>query len=280
VLGATSIVGSCLLRRLQEVDRRVAAFSRQQISTDNHEVNWYQTDDLPSGETIPYWVCLAPIWVVTDYLNYFEQSGAKRIVSLSSTSRFSKSESSEPKDRAIAERLAEAEEKLSRWAESKGIDWYILRPTLIYGYGRDGNISEIARMIRRYRFFPLFGKGLGLRQPVHADDVAQACEAALDVSGVSGRSLNLSGGETLTYREMVGRIFTALGQRPRFISVPLPLFRLGVFLLRLFPRYRHWHVSMAERMNRDMVFEHDEARRLLGFDPRGFVLKRDDLPLD
>ncbi len=179
---------------------------------------------------------------------------------------------------ATAARLVEAETRLVDWANANGVDWCILRPTLIYGLGRDSNISEIARMIRRYHFFPLFGKATGLRQPVHADDVAQACVAALECPGASGRSFNLSGGETLPYRSMVERVFTALGYRPRFISVPLALFRLCIPLLRLLPRYRHWSLAMVERMNQDMVFDHGEAKRVLGFSPSEFVLTREDLP--
>jgi hypothetical protein len=35
---------------------------------------------------------------------------------------------------------------------------------------------------------------------------------------------------------------------------------------------------MAERMNRDMAFAHDEASRDLGFAPRPFRLEPRDLP--
>ncbi len=64
----------------------------------------------------------------------------------------------------------------------QGVEWVILRPTLIYGHGRDKNITEIARFIRRFGFFPLLGKANGLRQPIHVEDVAEACFAALRIS--------------------------------------------------------------------------------------------------
>ena len=101
--------------------------------------------------------------------------------------------------------------------EGSGVDWVILRPTLIYGLGQDKNISEIVRLIRRFGFFPLVGQAKGLRQPVHAEDVATACLSALEKTDVVNRAYNLSGGETLSYREMINRVFTALGRRPRLI---------------------------------------------------------------
>jgi hypothetical protein len=47
----------------------------------------------------------------------------------------------------------QGEENLKAWAESKGVEWVILLPTLIYGHGRDKNISEIIQFIRRFSDF-------------------------------------------------------------------------------------------------------------------------------
>jgi len=48
--------------------------------------------------------------------------------------------------------------------------------------------------------------------------------------------------------------------------------------MRLLPRYRHWSVAMAERMNSDLVFDHSDAERDFGFSPRPFWLSLEDLP--
>ena len=204
--------------------------------------------------------------------------GARRIVALSSTSRFTKTDSSDVAEQALAKRIVDSEQQFITWAEAHGIEWIILRPTLIYGLGQDKNICEIARFIRRFSFFPLlFGKADGLRQPVHVQDVAQACVAGLS-GPILNRAYNLSGGETLTYREMVTHVFKALGRRPRLLSVPLSAFRVAVALLCYLPRYRNWSSAMAERMNQDMIFDHAEAEKDLGFSPRNFALLPADLP--
>jgi uncharacterized protein YbjT (DUF2867 family) len=117
-----------------------------------------------------------------------------------------------------------------------------------------------------------------LRQPIHAEDVAAACVAALQAQPAANRSYNLSGGETLAYRNMVARVFAALGRPVRMVTVPLWAFRLAVAMLRSVPRFRHWSAAMAERMNRDLVFDHAEAARDLGFKPRGFALTAEDMP--
>ncbi|HEX5336917.1 MAG TPA: NAD(P)-dependent oxidoreductase [Gallionella sp.] len=280
VLGASSPVGACLLAQLADDGWDVTAFSRQNRETSCDGVTWRKLPDVfpQDAEALRYWICIAPIWVLPDYFELLEAYGAQRVVALSSTSCFGKSDSSDPEERAVASRLADAEFRVRAWAESRGVAWVVLRPTLVYGLGRDKNISEIARFISRFGFFPVFGRAGGLRQPVHVADVASACLAALQSSRAANRAYNISGGETLAYRDMVARIFTGLELRPRLLTVPLWSFRLAVTMLRCLPRYRQWSAAMAERMNRDLVFDHAEAKRDLGFNPQVFELADGDLP--
>ena len=278
VLGASSLVGTCLVPTLGNAGWRVIAFSRQMKASD-FDVEWRQLSPSSTFERILYWICVAPIWVLPDYLAWLEACGARRIVALSSTSRFTKVGSDDTAEAAVAVRLIEAEECVQAWAESRGIEWVILRPTLIYGFGHDKNISAMARFIRRFGFFPVLGKATGLRQPIHAKDVAVTCLAALEAPNASNRAYSISGGETLAYREMVARVFAALGLRPRFLTVPLWAFHLAVAMLRYVPRYRQWSAAMAGRMNSDLVFGHTEAAQDLGFEPRQFTLAAEDLPI-
>jgi nucleoside-diphosphate-sugar epimerase len=288
VLGATSLVGACLLLLLSQTGWQVTAFSRRAVGRLGDGVEWRRLptsglpsplDPLPGGEgNLPFWVCVTPIWVLPDYFGLLEAQGARRVVVLSSTSRFTKDDSTDPEEQAVARCLAEAEARVREWAESRGVEWVILRPTLIYGLGRDKNIAEIARFISRFGFFPLFGKANGLRQPIHVADVADACLAALQTPRAANRCYNISGGETLTYRDMVARVFSALDRRLFLLSVPIWAFRLAVAILRRLPRYRQWSTAMAERMNRDLVFDYAEAERDLNVKPRPFVLSAQDLP--
>ncbi len=105
-----------------------------------------------------------------------------------------------------------AEDELPARCEALGIAWTLFRPTLVYGCGRDGNITFIASCIRRFGFFPLAGGGRGLRQPVHAADLAQACADALDNPRTHAKAYNLSGGSTVTYRQMAEAVFRQLGR--------------------------------------------------------------------
>lgn len=280
VLGATSHVGLALLPLLTRAGFEIVAFSRHTVTDSTSDVDWRSVKSLGAVDqyrVITYWICLAPIWTLPSYFAAIQESNAKRIIVLSSTSRFTKQDSFDPSDQMLAQRFAKSELDLQEWSSHAGVECVILRPTLIYGLGRDKNICEIARLIRRFRFFPLLGQANGLRQPVHCSDVAQACVSALFAENVANKSYNLSGAEILSYRDMVARIFNVVGLKQRFIQIPMLLIRIGFVILKILPRYRSWSFSMMERTNHDLVFDHQDASRDLGFNPRPFRLGPEDL---
>jgi len=287
VLGATSLVGQRLLTPnlyLNEVcNEKFIAFTRKETAdspVETKSVRWCKLSEAEKTEftdPICECICLAPIWVLPDYFELLTQLGVRRIVVLSSTSRFTKTNSNDAAEQKTARLLIEGEQQLQNWAESQGITWIILRPTLIYGFGRDKNIAAVARLIRRLKFFPLLGNAKGLRQPVHADDVAITCLQALRERKIGNQAYNISGAETLSYDELIKSVFSALGMKPCCPRIPLSLFRVGVACLKVLPRYRNVSMGMAERMNSDLTFSHTKANLDFGFQPRAFLLQRTDV---
>lgn len=264
VLGSSSSLGTVLIDDLEQAGWSVVPVRRGKLP-----------DPYPEG--IPFWISAAPIWVLSEYFDNFVAHGAKRIVVVSSTSRWTKIQSSDASEREIASRIASAEEEFSTWAEGAGIQWGILRPTLVYGLGRDQNICGMVGFIRRFGFFPVLGAAQGLRQPIHVQDLALVCRSLLESISASNRAYDVSGAEVLSYQEMINRVFAALRRKPRVIHVPRMIFRSALFTARIFPKFRSLNVAMAERMNKDMVFDHTDAAKELGFAPRRFVLQPKDI---
>lgn len=279
VLGARSLVGQCLVPLLLNAGWRVTAFSRQSFASNHPDLEWRTGYEPPStgDASIHQWISLLPIWVLPDFFPLLQRYGAQRIVALSSTSRFVKCASSDSWERAQAASLIGGENALENWTESVGRQWVVVRPTLVYGLGRDKNVSEIARFIKRFGFFPLVSGGRGLRQPIHANDVASACATLIDKVAVSNRTYEISGADTLTYRDMVIEIFQRLGRRPKFLYLPLWIAKAAIFAVRLNPKYRHWSASMFERMGQDLVFGYEQAALDFSFHPRKFSLGEEDL---
>ena len=278
VTGATSQVGIFLLPRLIEAGFHIHALSRIDPASANRVhplITWHQTDISrgwkgPKIQDASHFIHLAPVWLLPDIIEALSHLGIRRIVALSSTSRFSKMNSKNLQEREIAKKLVTSEERVIAKCNRYMISWTLLRPTLIYGCGMDRNVTMIARFIRRFGFFPLVGNGKGYRQPVHADDVAAACLAVLNRPVAFNRDYNLSGGQTLTFREMVEAIFLALDKKPRIVIIPLilaaPLIKLATYT----EAYRHITKEMIERVNHDICFNSSDAQRDFGYSPREF----------
>lgn len=274
VTGASGQIGGFLLPRLQQAGIRVVAVSRDRhdsVFGEHWKICDMRQGDPFDGEKFDAWLHLGFLSLAVPWIGEAAAAGVERIVAFSSTSVFTKQDSSSPYERRIIASLIESEAQMAERCGNLGIGWTILRPTMIYGAGRDQNVSFVRSMIRRFGVFPLVGGGKGKRMPVHADDLAQAALAAMQCDAAENRSYNLGGGEILTYRQFVERIFAQLHRRPRFIHLPLWLAGLAVRVMRMIPGFGHVTPAMFERMSADLVFDYSDAARALGYRPRGFL---------
>lgn len=277
VIGSSSQIGSWLVPELVESGWVIHLISRgRSPRTDYGGATWHQFDLSQLEEAFPNLNArvlfhTAGIGAVLPWLDAINSAGISRVIAFSSTSLFTKADSTSEVDLQMVGRLAGYEQTFITQCESLGLAWTILRPTMIYGgkFG-DRTVMDIVRVIRRLGFFPILGRGTGLRQPVHARDLADACIQLIDHKATINKAYNLGGAEELSYFEMVRRIFGAMGKKPRFLPVPLAGFSFAVRLANFHPRYRHLTASMAKRMDQDMVFANDEATLDFGYRPRGF----------
>lgn len=279
VTGASSLIGHFLLPRLTDAGFEVMAISRRlpipQSIKGQASVRWHQIGQSLAASEPPLFqastlIHLAPLWLLPGWLQDFAGLDGRRVVAFSSTSRFSKLSSPVAEEHNVAKALAAAELDVAAICKRLQIVWTVFRPTLVYGAGLDRNVSTVVSFVRRWGFFFIVGNGDGLRQPVHADDLAAACLSVATCKATFNRTYNLVGGDTLTYREMIEAIFVALGRRPRTISIPEALFKAGVQVLTCFPSYRHLTPEMVTRMRVDLCFDSSEARQDFCYAPKGF----------
>ena len=195
---------------------------------------------------------------------------APRVIAFGSTSVLIKGASKDPIEREVAQRLHAAEDILFGFGAHHGVAITLLRPTLIYGHGRDGTLTRIAGIAQRWGVFVLPRNAVGLRQPVHVDDLATAALACAQADHAAGRTYALPGGETLSYRSMVARTLASLQPRPRLWRLPNRLFRSVVGAARRLNLVGGIGQSMLDRLDTDLVFDAGDARRDLGYAPRRF----------
>jgi nucleoside-diphosphate-sugar epimerase len=270
VIGASGLVGSYLLHHLARAGQQPYAMSRSPHAEDG--ANWI-VGDLEKTETlrapaVATLYCTADAKLLAPALQRLLTPSLRRVVAFSSTSVMTKMDSEIADERDAMQRLAEAEAMIGRTCEANGVAWTILRPTIIYAEGRDRNLTPLSHLIGRFGFMPVVGGGTGLRQPVHAEDLALGAIAAAESPAAANKIYALPGGETLSYKEMIGRIFDGMKMPRRIVPIPALVWR-GVFVWagRMFPGA---NVAMGIRMMRDMAFDPRPAIADFGWQPRGF----------
>lgn len=270
VLGGTGMVGRHIVRQLVVAGERPLALSRRAQKA--ADVDWLQGDltQLSALRLTPVErvFCTVHVRLLVDALPQLATPSLRRVVAFTSTSILTKATSELASERENMRLLAEGEGQLIAVCENLGIGWTILRPTLIYDEGRDANITRLAGMIKRFGFLPLLGGGTGLRQPVHAEDLAIGALAAIAACAAANKTYALAGGEVITYREMVGRIFDGLGKPRRTISAPSWAWRAAFLALK--PFFPNANVPMGTRMTQDMNFDASAAQADFSWNPRSF----------
>ena len=270
--GASGQIGVPLLERLRAAGWNIIAVSRAEHA-DAPALAWKRGDFAnmpPLPNRVEALFCCGPLDLFSRW--YAESKiEAPRVVAFGSTSVHVKRDSVDPRERDVALRLREGEQRLFDAAAARGARATVLRPTLVYGRGRDATLSRIAGLARRHGRFPLPRGANGLRQPVHADDLAEAAFAVAHADVLSASAYDLPGGETLAYREMVRRVLDCLDPPAKLVELPSTLFRLLLVAAQASGRAKGLGDAALARMREDLVFDAAPARRDFGYAPRAFA---------
>ncbi|MBB3225492.1 nucleoside-diphosphate-sugar epimerase [Luteibacter sp. Sphag1AF] len=268
VVGASSQLGLFFLPLIVATGRDVVALSRTPRA-DEAGVRWVvgELDQMPAEVgTLPGFeaiISFGPLDGLARWLAGATVAGTPHVIATSSMSAKWKQNSSVASDREIAARLNEGEALLAESCAARGMPWTVLRPALIYGAGMDKSLSRITQHALARRVFPL-PAARGLRQPVHARDVAQAALAALERPQARNRMFEIGGGEQLTTADMFRRLRRSL---PVF-TWPVPIPRLALALAaRCIPSVR----GAISRLDSDQIADNADAIAILGVHPQRFA---------
>lgn len=272
VFGASGAVGRFLLPQLAARGERVSAVSRT-ASARSHEtmnIEWLHGDfcgagmpPLPDTEIL---FSLGPLDAFAAWYVHTPSAAARRIVALGSMSAESKRDSIDAAERELSERLRDSEALLMQAARERGADCTIFRPTLIYGGGRDRSVAPIARFAQRWRVLPVPRGASGLRQPVHAGDLAAACLAVLANASTFGKIYPLGGGERLRFDAMLARIASGPPRLALALPVPFALARAGARMFRV-------GAGALARLSEPLIADNSAAMRDFGYAPRVFLAR-------
>lgn len=164
-------------------------------------------------------------------------------------------------------RSKRAAERLAR--RTADLEVTIVRPTLVYDGEGGLEFSLFSRHVGRFPLVPLIGDGEAAKRPVHVDDLLDGLTAIAGNPQSYGKTYNLSGGETISIRELAALIAARNGWQRAIFGLPVSLCRAGA---QLYARAtgkgllaEHTLVGLTQ----DAALENDGALRDLDYRPRG-----------
>lgn len=284
ITGATGLMGRFLLKRLEQRQLSRQPFEHQFycLVRQTSDTDWFESLSLPVTQLIGdceqkvAWqenlqstrpqtlIHIASIRHIPPLLNALEEiQHFPRLIIIGTTGIYSKYNQYSAEYKLIEQRL----QMYSRFGT-----YCLLRPTMIYGSHLDKNLHKLIKFCDRYSFFPVFGPGENLLQPVHADDLAQALLAILLNPEIAGE-YDLSGGTVITFNDLIKLVGDLLGQSVRPLRLP---YRLGLWSAtgaeKILGRRSPVRREQILRLQEDKAYSYAAAARDFDYAPRSLAV--------
>ena len=300
VTGATSLIGSAVVRSLLARGDEVTTFQRRPAGLDTPEVLGDITDvDTVKRATegmdavihLAALVSVVGAWPTFEAVNVqgtanvltaARAAGVTRFVHISSPSvahhgSSLAGEGAGPADPARARghyaRSKAMAEQLALAGAGQDMAVVSLRPPLVWGPGDTQLIGRIVERAEQGRL-ALIGQGAALIDTTYLDNAVDAIVAALDrAADLDGRAFVVSNGQPRTVRELFTRICAAAGVAPPKLRVPFPVARAGGAVAeRIWDRLGReddppMTTFLAEQLATAHWFDQRETRAALGWEP-------------
>lgn len=269
VTGITGLTGKFLYNELQlkmpDLDIRYFVRKSSDISWMKNKDNIFfgelsNVEDIRSAlDGVNTVLHLAPRNMLHNILLACKDSDVNRFFYVNSTGIYSKFKSSSHIDLKNEDEL-----------KNSDLVYTIIRPTMIYGNHQDGNIHLLAKLINKFRIFPVVGKGCGLMHPIYANDVAKVLVSAIAKEEITRfKEYNVAGKSPLQYKEVLHNISRAMGKKTLFIHIPYS-FALAVGKIGDRIPNRIITYEKVLRLNEDKNFDYSKAKNDLNFLPISF----------
>jgi nucleoside-diphosphate-sugar epimerase len=154
----------------------------------------------------------------------------------------------------------EGEQALRAVCQGSGMEWVVVRPTLVYGAGAQGNLPRLISLVRRGVPLPFAGVSnrrsmIGVRNLAH---LLTACVEREDLAG----TVCLAADTTVSTSELLQAIGRAAGRPARLVPAPLGMLRMAGAI----PAAR----ALLDRLAGSLEVDLACARRVAGALPADF----------
>lgn len=118
---------------------------------------------------------------------------------------------------------------LEKYLSSSKMEWFCLRPPLVYGQGAPGNFLALVKLVRLMPLLP-FGSVIHKRSFLYVGNLVSALIVSMKAD-LCNRSYLISDQDDMTFAEMINCLNLSLGRNPAFRNFPVSLLLVQTFFL-------------------------------------------------
>lgn len=132
---------------------------------------------------------------------------------------------------------SKSKEEAEDIVRKSGLNFTVLRPSVIYGNGDEGTIARLVHAVKNRKVIYLLGNGKYKLQPIYIDDVIKAiCETLNNSYKFKDRTLFLVGEEIISYTGLVDVISEIIGVKKYKCHIPLSVMDIIIKVFSLFSK--------------------------------------------
>jgi nucleoside-diphosphate-sugar epimerase len=183
------------------------------------------------------------ILATKNVLEACKEAGVRRIIHFSSVAVLSVRKDHYAQTKSDGERLV----------ENSGLDYCILRPSIMYGPTNEENIGYLIDFSRRFPFFPIPGHGMWPRQPIYVDDVCRLVIAIMN-DFPHNKVYNINGKDVVYFRDMVRDVQKQMDGFKFQLRLPVSLFKLLMLSYQKLTGNTQFTVDQVNSLTAEEIF--------------------------
>lgn len=137
---------------------------------------------------------------------------------------------------------------------NSGLNYCILRPSLMYGPTDDKNIGYLINFAGKFHFLPIPGNGKSPRQPIYIGDI---CLLVINILNnfPKNRIINVNGKEIIYFRDIVKIVLREVGGFKFRLFLPVWLFKIAMVVYQKIIGENQFTTDQVDSLISGDVFE-------------------------
>lgn len=194
------------------------------------------------------------ILIIKNLIYSCKNSKIKKLIVLSSMSS----------KRKYPDNYGKTKKKIEDLVKNSGINYTILRPSIIYGSGST-SFSFILNYLKNLPFVPIIGTGRYAIYPVYIGDVVKSINNCINNKKTNRKEYDLPGAEKIYFLELINELKKASNIHKPNIKIPLLLCRIfSIFIPGILSK------ENLRNITEDSLADSSEARKDFKYNPISF----------